>query len=771
MNNIGIVTENTLSRDFDDLFNGISIHFIQLYGDDPEVFAERFKMAVLSNLWSSPVFISTMVIAAALKNTLYDTNNPMIQSIPSWVRWIESTTGFDRVLKNTADNICTAFTSTVSQQITNRLNQTPLTFLTSPGNDGMLVTSTLLDNPMFNSIKLQLLQYIGDVLGAPNIRNVHKTIVDEWKKYYGWFHGITRDYKEVQEYIVADILVQRTYILDTYATVKNLTDSTSVKKLYKRYKKAQDDIGKTNRGEKLKSRHNLDYISFWDRLEYINTLIGTPTALKDKITPGITKEQMATHIFLLYLIPFIHEEWIQPLHDLIDVLDKLLITDKSEHDKRIQAVWNMVHGAIVITKQNPAVTVAKLNYMQYSLMYQIIAILSRWGWADWFCDDVVTQPQITPQKIGRNIKYIPVLDFQKIIQIYLNRKLNIGNNTNDFIRELETNLSSDNIHMDGQNIAEVLKERFDKPSKEDTMEFPVSSTLVSAGKTEISSINDVLYAIQYTLNACIDAIQRSAKLVLEGTEFESTSDLFVRTIGNIHVRGVKSLPNKNLLDISSKVTKAIRAIEILNNSLTFVKLRKPPRVYASRQDITTFELFASKVINGGYVVFYPDADANMIINTVRTRVNRFKTSESDAILDWSNVFAFLEVGLRLIKPLVGQFITQWTTFDQFLTQVSFGNRTKSQLISARMELNSLFLDCKAYILPAKIERYRTIRSSQNQTNEYETAFGTRIGGYINSLPYIVSYPRTQTSTTPLTSSTDIQTTTDSTGATILALEE
>lgn len=429
--------------------------------------------------------------------------------------------------------------------------------------------SNFTQRDVFISVSNLTTQWIKDVLGIVEIRNF-EDIRRGTKKFYDWYKPNEEKTKneDLQDRIIADILIRRTYDLDTAKSVNNKHDTIKEFDLYESYERAKTYMNSSKSSE---SEHYVNYLSFWNRANVHYKFFSLVSTYK-----GIKFQDVSTIIVdglrCMTLLAFVSPEFYNYVNTLIEDIDNLPIQDQDKLYLTAQFLVGFIH----IHPVNPKSTLN--TFGNYNLIKQISLKIVPWilqsnfpmnGIVGW-----LSQPEIV---IGKEVKYIPIIEFNVPISIYLEDQLN----ENKKIEELLVNLNKTY-----PKVVPYLLEQYNFKKPKNSIQLGSKSTtyeIIASNINEMFQVTQLLrYSVEYTI--------KSTKRFLSDLYpwIKPISDQVLHDILTIHSLD-KSLPNRTMEELSKDLATLLNDIKKLNRIEPNIKLTDTKK---SDFEGNTIELFA-----------------------------------------------------------------------------------------------------------------------------------------------------------------------------------
>jgi hypothetical protein len=726
----GIEYNSTFMNDVDDIFNVLCSYFENVVtgsdGGGEKEFDGLFRMFLIANLWSDPYLIGTLIehSFSRAENIQWSSKKIQNNEIATWLNWIskdeaEMPTSVQSYLRNKTIDLGTGLGSTITidsvldSTLTTEMSQFRFIRNTSTISKSkkLRIVSNFMEGGTMSKIVDLLHQFIVDSIEQPLLENSVQYILEDLRNRYGWYKG---QYNEIllRDRIVSEILISRTYQLDSYTSLQRsnvrnpgLRSSPSIESrpLERRYEEAISELGISQKGRQLRTLHNLSYVSFWNRIDYLNTLFESGSQrgiFKNVINTRI--QVIVTHVFLLYLLPFIATEWLPYLEEIVRSLDSIRDDNVTDEDKT-ETVWRLVHSILIISLENPLASTFTMNSRRYYSLDIMIEIISSWGWKQWF----VTDPRVyayTPSKkeqsknrLGFKTSYVPFKSFVRDAALYMEDMLNKDpTELKGFLDKIIVHYSPVNIRLNGLSMLEIESRAKTIPSP---ITFGGTSKMLKNAREGIIGLYNAFSKMVVIIRGVSVCMKTQINLQF-GTAYHDSGrplddveklNRLERLFTTINMKN--STQRKTLQDMLVRIDQVIRALNVVNNNTVQFPLEKIPKTFTGKTmlDVPKFleEFVQSTSASRSRRRGQTTSDLTQIIQ----EIDNIKLQIQNKFSDWvqryeakrgtvgnlKTVYEILVAAIELLRTRTKEVVLAWEPFFKWFSETLAPNRTHTNL--------------------------------------------------------------------------------------------
>ncbi len=740
-NQLGSEYQHKYITELNDIFNCLYGLFTQSHDvRDPQVFITRLKMLLLANIWSDPHILFSVCSFAMPHGIDIEVSITTRGAFAAWYEWLGSgklvkdsklKTQMSQFVSNQRSSVGTPNPGSLS-----RLNELKATVKTRAL--PIQVTTPLLEDPDLKKLHKMFLTYAQDVLDASGLENaVYDLFTDAGNK-YGWYFA--RDSKKINnlnDRLIADVLIRRTYQYDAYKTTPKRDAVISPEKLESRYIDAAQLLGVPSRGKILRNRHNLDYVSMWNRISYLVNLFEFGIDKKNFSTKinrnRASADEIASLYLLLALCGCIPPEWVEHVSKTLDQVDSIAL-DEDNASSKLEYAWIAILGVLQLSMVNPAMTNAGMNRSEYENLQHIIEILSRWGWQTWFCDSIpftkTFVKSLWASRVGADIQYVPVQRFSSVFPIYLEDVYN------ERPKGVETILkrfnSVYNEHDLGDSIVTILN-RIVNRKKGLPYEFKtIGESSTEVARNSMTALYAHVQTLHHLLSDGIRLISRELAEPLQSTTLTPQIATVMRLCTTIHLSPAQTeggaYLDRALEEFIFDTDKLVQELANVNRITPQIPLREIPkstmkytsdRLHDTISDILSRSKFTQQL-------GLPDLGATL--QSIKKNWENSIGSYSPA--DFSDCYTTLSYFLVVIKSECDLIEHHWNLFYQNVSLTIGIGRNTSRLEKTLQPLNRDIHTMLHYL-----QNLEVLPAKYAQTREYKDSLG-HTDTLVEMLPYL-----------------------------------
>ncbi len=671
--------QNKYAKDFDEIFDCLYVSFLKSF--ESKTLDAHFKFLLLANLWSDPINLAIITHhATPTTDRVKDLEIPVNKCF-QLMTWIQSTdmipTKISQQLQNTILSQITLTSTLTGDPETEKLLKNIKITWNNEIDNNLTVQSSLVDSQFFIPLREMYSLYITDVIKSGTTGNFSELLIElmnRAKLTFNWY-GTTKD--ELSNRIIADVLINRTYELDHYASTDYEYIDSSSFLLSQRYDYALGSIGDFTERHIMKSKHNLLYISFWNRVDYLYKLFQygiQNNMFKPGFDININIKEVTTHIFLLVLMCFIPNSFVVPLLALVKTIDGLNLG----FYEKSKTVWVIVHGMLTIQTGDVFNLTYSTTQGRYENMQKVFEIVSQWGWQGWFCGSKTGSTQFIDKSryVGKEIKYIPVPHMNNVISMALEDYFNLNPvSMNEFFKYFEDTYSSRRINLDGRSLPKLLIDLNKMKKHGRPYEFLSNSKAIGGAQKAMRELNLEIQVISYILRAATHLIRFEFNTEFTGDPiWGDKTDVLARLATEIHIVSplYKGSP-ETFMRLADKADQLLSALKLINTTtfrIQLVKLKSGSLRILGNDVLLEFVSILEKS-GDDYQLMKPESH-NENINKLKRIARKWK-NDFDALgltipvpyqLDiFVNIYTILVYAIDELKRIVTRTVTHWHTIE------------------------------------------------------------------------------------------------------------
>ncbi len=739
-------------RDFDDLINCLYPMLLKSFQEGgSSQFETHLKFLMFANVWSDPHVLFSIVSSGLLLEGDGSWNPPMVTSsiLSTWGEWIKKTTNIKSIgLKKKLTSIISdiqPLSGVVDQTLLKKLSSIQIEFNST--STPWKVSSEMLKNNMFKRLEPLFRQYAGDILNGTGLESSIATFLEEGDLKYGWYFKDPNAINNIDQRIIADILINRTWKLDQYKRTPKLHKKIIFEDLSSRYDEAIGFLGNYMKGTKLQTKHYLEYISFWNRLDYVHKLFQfgiEKKQFKTSIDSSISAEELSHMYTLLSLLCFVTDEWLSPLAHIITGIDKIGSLENGEPISgrtKLETAWVIIHGILTLGIENPKFTGTRMSRYQYEFTQRIIETISKWGWQQWFLKTpdltLTVDAHKTGNWVGMDISYIPTILFPDVFSIFLEDTFNAQSPKASGI------VTQFNRIYNEKDIGDIIAKRLEQinlSKRNKRYQFPTS---IQGSQTIRTHMTDIYYQLQimtFIMQDVLRLLTFECDNIVGGTILEGKVTQMVSLITTIHL---PDQTDTNFIVYSDKRLKDIAQDTSTMTDLLWGLNKITPQVVLIREGKTAFKLtntdsfeqlvlilnkneFSSKT-GGEFVEIYNKLAAD-------ARIWEEEPSLVGASIDLTKLYSILWFVGRVLQELTAGILKKWAVIRSSIQTTIGISRNMKRLRKVMKPLDVHFDALSIYFSNLKLCVYK---NEKNTSKVYETSFNTR-NSLIGFLPYFKS---------------------------------
>lgn len=734
-----VMYQPSFISDFDDIFNALCYTFREAHRKSYESLEGRLKMLLLANLWSDPVLIGTILQPSVADDPTVGAELQENPKIHAFLDWLPTSPDLPTAAVPIIDQVCdgiikTNFVgSTTDPGTLTKLNAIDLKYDdTLTDNDNLNVTSSLLKEKKWKYIRALLHQYIANVIEGGSMQEPVSHLLNDMENRYAHFE-LQETQKVTQDRIIAEILISRTYLVDSYRSVGFFADLIEPQPLHWRYDEIMQTLGNVGAKRNV-AMHYVKYISFWNRLDYLHRMFDTginADRMLDNINPAVSVRDITTHIFLMYLLPCVATEFLGHLVTILTKLDETDSTTLSNKDKRLTA-WIAIHGMLTITCVDPNISVWQTGSGRYGTFDEIINILSRWGWEEWFLTEGTSFKNTTRKSdfefIGKEIQYVPIRNFDDLVSIHIDKVYNSQKGkAKRLVAEVKTFYDQAWQKLGGAKDKSKLSiiQNASKGVKIKPYEF----------KSGLPVHNDARDAM-ITMYRCVESIANLLRNVLKLLVYYFKA-LYVGQVGVTEdtIRTLTTLATsihlgngggiKSFSEFVDESTQAANAIRTLNNNTLKTFTYKPDRMYKLGSGDEKFMYLLKTAANEGQF-----ANLSVLENKWKEKLDTWEKKERKT-LNFENIYQSLVYIRTEVRRQAKKLDKSWKAVQKYLASTVPTTKSKKSYFMSNDRVNKYIGDVVLYLRKFQIDMYGTGDGS------YELSLGTSAPSIVVAdLPYL-----------------------------------
>jgi hypothetical protein len=732
-NQLGSSYHHKYIAELDDLFNCVYTHLAQSkINYDLSGFVSHFKMFLLANVWSDPHVLLSITSFALPPSVDFKTGVTTQSAVSAWYYWLSKTKlVLSSDLKRGMDGFLTQRQTALGSYNGNtlaKLEDLKCTIHTKTL--PLEVDSALTKMPAFKTLREMYEQYAANVLDATGLESAASKLFADANLKYGWY--FERDSKKpctIHERLVSDVLIRRTYDFDQYSGAPRRRISIESEKLVDRFNVAVQLLGSFERGKVRQGKHIQDYVSFWNRANYLVRLFDFGMERRQftsKQDPNHVNAQEASWFYLLLsMCGCLSRAWLKHFSDVLDQVDSI---SSVPGRAKLEYAWVMLHGALEISTVNPAVRITSMNRDDYGNLLHIIEVISRWGWNAWFCvKETSTRGFVSSlqDRVGSSIQYVPVPRFNTALQIFLEDQFN------------------------AQGISKLLKQFTDTHNDDDT--FGISYTLLKIEKNNKSRkpspyvfktnestqvvrdamvrIYSQMQTISYLLADVIHLVSYELSGPLQPTALQPKIATVLELATTVHLPPKYSqgglYPNQTLKNALLDVDKSIQKLSSLNNITPKAELTRIPKSTMRLSSTRLYDIVADILQRSRAT------SQSSLFPELKTSLDEIKTNwESSVASEFVECYVALSYFFIILRNLCASVDQLWTSiFSNIQKSLGLGRNT-ARLGKALPELNRLMQGILLYLRDLDV-----VTAGSTGTKEYSDSLGVS-GQVVDQLPYI-----------------------------------
>ncbi len=371
---------------------------------------------------------------------------------------------------------------------------------------------------------------------------------------------------------------------------------------------------------------------------------------------------------------FVHSAFYPYLHLMVAKLDEL---STIQEDTKWNIFEKMIRGCLnisFVTSKNAF----KYNIQQYRMLREILLTASSWKWKNWM---FTSSPRLElmfqgDQWIGKNIVYIPVKGFHKILTMYIEDRSNVDpdHSVEELLKSFNETYSTRNL---SKTIIDVLKELNSSVPK-------VKFEIEKHDDKTIETVSEIktIYILLEKMSWMIQDLLGILKFAFGKKWIQNDIDNIEVAVGictKIHDQNDNS-KSTSLADQYQVVAKQLIPLLMKLNSISVETMLEP-------RDRSTVSLDGQnilKLIVGSFrtrdITWTPSSWEDLMINMMDTnekwsqQLGQFRTN---TILDYSQMYTTLEYCIFKWTLYATELEKQYTSFRVNLFQVMLESKEKT----------------------------------------------------------------------------------------------